>query len=377
MKKNKKVMFVCPYFFPHTGGSEQNVYKIALGLKQKYGWDISVVTTNQDKKRLQKESLNGINIYRLPVLFTFSNTPVNPFWYFQIKKIIKEEQPILINAHTPVPFIADIAALVSHKITYVLTYHGGSMLKKNSIFNIPIFIYENVFLNYVLRKAKIIICSSDYIRNVFLKNRKDKSLTINPGVDVVRKLIKKTSETKIVLFVASLAKSQNYKGLEYLLKAFVAVRSRVKDVKLTVVGDGDALSDYKKLAKDLKIERNVVFTGSLYGQKLNQMFKQSNVFVLPSLNESFGKVLIEAMAHGTPVIGTNVGGIPDVVTHGKEGFLVPPGDTAQLAKSIIRILENNSLANSLGKAGFEKVKANYLWSKQVSATNEVFEKLLS
>jgi len=251
------------------------------------------------------------------------------------------------------------------------------MLKKNSIFNIPIFIYENVFLNYVLRKAKIIICSSDYIRNVFLKNRKDKSLTINPGVDAVRKLIKKTSETKIVLFVASLAKSQNYKGLEYLLKAFVAVRSRVKDVKLTVVGDGDALSDYKKLAKDLKIERNVVFTGSLYGQKLNQMFKQSNVFVLPSLNESFGKVLIEAMAHGTPVIGTNVGGIPDVVTHGKEGFLVPPGDTAQLAKSIIRILENNSLANSLGKAGFEKVKANYLWSKQVSATNEVFEKLLS
>ena len=377
MKKNKKVMFVCPYFFPHTGGSEQYVYKIARGLQEKYGWDVSVVTTNQDKKRLEKESLNGIKIYRLPVLFTFSNTPVNPFWYFQIKKIVKEEQPILINAHTPVPFIADIAALVSHKITYVLTYHGGSMLKKNSIFNIPIFIYENVFLNYVLRKAKIIICSSDYIRNVFLKNRKDKSLTINPGVDAVRKLVKKTSETKIVLFVASLAKSQSYKGLEYLLKAFVAVRSRVKDVKLTVVGDGDALSDYKKLAKDLKIERNVVFTGSLYGQKLNQMFKQSNVFVLPSLNESFGKVLIEAMAHGTPVIGTNVGGIPDVVTHGKEGFLVPPGDTAQLAKSIIRILENNSLANSLGKAGFEKVKANYLWSKQVSATNEVFEKLLS
>lgn len=377
MIKNKKIMFVCPYFSPHIGGSEEYVYKIARGLLEKYGCDVSVVTTNQNKRKLQKETLGGIKIYRLPVLFTFSNTPINPLWYFHIKKIVKEEQPVIINAHAPVPFMADVAALASNKITYVLTYHSGSMLKKNSIFNFPIFIYERVFLKYILRRAEFIICTSDYIRGVFLKNYKHKSLTINPGVDAVRNLIKKTSETKIVLFVASLAKSQRYKGLEYLLKAFVKVRRQIKDVRLAVVGEGDAISDYKKIAKELGIARNVVFTGALYGKKLDKMFKAANVFVLPSLNEGFGKVLIEAMAHGTPVIGTKVGGIPDIITHGKEGFLVPPGDTAQLAKSIIRILENNSLASSLGKAGLEKVKANYLWSKQVDATNEIFEKLLT
>ena len=251
------------------------------------------------------------------------------------------------------------------------------MIKVNSIFNIPIFIYENIFLKNVLAKTKLIICSSDYIRNDFLKSYKYKSITINPGVDVVRKLVKKTAETKIVLFVASLMKSQRHKGLEYLLQAFVLVRRQLKDAQLIVVGDGDAVTEYRKLSKWLGFRKSVVFAGSLYGEKLNQMFSKANVLVLPSLKDSFGMVLIEAMVQGTPVIGTKVGGIPDIITHGKDGFLVPARDTHKLAKSIIKILKDKSMANSMGIAGYEKVKKKYLWRMQIKKTHDIFEGMLT
>ena len=117
--------------------------------------------------------------------------------------------------------------------------------------------------------------------------------------------------------------------------------------------------------------------GSLYGKRLNQMFRNASVLVLPSLKESFGMVLIEAMAQGTPVIGTNVGGIPDIITHNKDGFLVPAGNISKLSKSIVKILEDNSLAASMGRAGYEKVKSNFLWNKQIKATHYVFEKTLT
>lgn len=370
-------MFVCPYFPPHIGGSENYVYKIASGLSKIYGWEMVIVTTNQNKKRIQKEQKNGIKIYRLPVLFTLSNTPINPFWYIQIKKIIQKEKPALINAHMPVPFMADVTALACNNVPFVLTYHSGSMIKKNFFADAPIFIYEYIFLKYTLKKAELIICCSDYIKDDFLKEYKNKAITINPGVDALYKYAGKISDRKIILFVATLTKSQRYKGLTYLLQALVTVKRLLEDVRLFVVGDGNALPDYRKLVAQLGLNNDVVFTGSLRGRKLIKMFKKARVLVLPSLNESFGMVLIEAMAQSIPVIGTNIGGIPYIITHGKDGFLVPPKNAKALARAIKRILTDSNLAKSMGEEGYRKVKANYLWDKQILRTKELFDKFLT
>jgi len=369
-------MLVCPYYPPHIGGAENYVYNIAKGLSQTHDWKVIVITSNRQDKRLQTTLEGGITVYRLPSLFTFSNTPINPFWYFQIRKIIQQEHPDLINAHTPVPFIADIAALANQKIPFIVTYHCGSTIKQNSVWNIPIFIYEKLLLKYTLNYTKMIICVSDYVRNGFLRNYKDMTITINPGVDNVGKYQEKSFDNKTILFVASLTKSQRHKGFKYLLQALVAVKKRVKNAKLFVVGDGDAVLEYKKLAKTLGLEHNVVFTGPLFGEKLNNMFRRAHILVLPSLSESFGMVLIEAMAQGTPVIGTAIGGIPDIVTHGKEGLIVPPYNSQALADAITTILENSALAETMGKAGFEKVKNNYLWDTKVKTTKAVFERFL-
>src|SRR3712207_4234978 len=106
-----KLMIIAPYFYPKIGGLENYAYNIALGLKKKFKWNIVVVTSNHVEKKYKEEKINGLKIYRLPYLFKLSNTPINPFWYFQIREIIKKENPDVINAHTPVPFISDIAAI--------------------------------------------------------------------------------------------------------------------------------------------------------------------------------------------------------------------------------------------------------------------------
>src|SRR5437667_4672077 len=117
-KKNKKIIIVTPYFYPRTGGLENYAFNIAKGLKKKNRWNVTVITSNHLGNKKTKEFIEGIKIYRLPILFKISNTPINPMWYFDIKKIIFEEKPDVINAHSPVPFIADITASVSAEIPF-------------------------------------------------------------------------------------------------------------------------------------------------------------------------------------------------------------------------------------------------------------------
>lgn len=369
-------MLVCPYYPPHIGGVENYVYHIAKGLSQTHDWEVIVITSNRQDKRLQTTLEGSITVYRLPIMFTFSNTPINPAWYFQIKKIIAVEKPQLINAHAPVPFVAEVAGLACGKIPYILTYHSDSMIKHVLFTDIPILLYERFVLPNTLRKSQFVICTSDFIKSWLSNIFRKKAVTITPGVDIPPAKSMQKKRAKTVLFVAELKKATRYKGLKYLLRAISLIKNTLPSVSLVVVGGGNALKEYELLARKLKITGLVDFKGSLRGKKLWNAYRQASVFVLPSLKESFGTVLIEAMAHNLPVIGTHIGGIPDIVTHGKEGLIVPPYNSQALADAITTILKNSALAETMGKAGFEKVKNNYLWDTKLKTTKAVFERFL-
>src|ERR1700722_7739443 len=147
-----KIMIVAPYFYPNIGGMETYIYAICIGLKEKYNCDIVVVTCSQKRGGYSVENINGMKVYRLPYLFKISNTPINPLWYFTVKKIIKQEKPDVINAHAPVPFLSDIALRAKGDMPYVLTYHAGSMKKNKLLVDMLIGFYENSFLNVLFSK---------------------------------------------------------------------------------------------------------------------------------------------------------------------------------------------------------------------------------
>lgn len=375
-----KILIVAPYFYPKIGGVEKHSFNLSKGLKEKYNWEVVVITSNHEEKIYKEDLIDGIKIYRLASWFKISNTPINPLWYFQIKKIIKKEKPDIINAHSPVPFIADLAVLTKKNIPAILKYHSGSMKKEEGLFsNLLIYFYEKFVLKFIINKVDYLICTSDFVRNNFLKDFKSKSITITPSVDIKTFKPQKEINQKLhsVLFVGRIDKSSKWKGLNYLMDAFLLIIKNIPTARLSIVGGGDGLAELIEYAKKLKIYLNVDFYGSLSGKELIKKYQESSLLVLPSTTnaEAFGMVLIEAMACKKPVIGTKIGGIPSVIDNNINGLLVEPKNSKQLAKAIIKIIEDPKLAKKMGENGYKKVIKYFTLDKQLIKTQNLIMKV--
>lgn len=151
------------------------------------------------------------------------------------------------------------------------------------------------------------------------------------------------------------------KGLEDLLVALALVHKKKKNTKLILVGRGMLKNHLQKLAFRLGISNNLIFTGPMPTDELVKHYAGADVFVLPSYYEGQGLVLLESMACETPVVATNVGGIPEIVTDGENGLLVEPKKPEQLADAILKIIDDTELRTKLGKNGRETAVKNYDW----------------
>ncbi len=122
---------------------------------------------------------------------------------------------------------------------------------------------------------------------------------------------------------------------------------RIPNARLAIVGGGPAEEELWEYFKDTR----TVFTGLLHGEELSQAFASADVFLMPSDSETLGFVVLESMASGVPVVGANAGGIPNVIDHGRTGFLVPPGDEAAFAQRTRELLEDPALLQRMQWAG--------------------------
>lgn len=176
-----------------------------------------------------------------------------------------------------------------------------------------------------------------------------------------------------LLFVGRLVER---KGVLYLLRAF----ARIDDVGLvlTVVGDGPLLQPLRDAAKEMGIDDRVQFTGTITASDLDAEFDRCDAFILPAVEdekgdvEGLGVVLLEALAHGRPVIASDSGGIPDIVEDGRTGLLVPPGDVEALARAIIRLRDDPALARDLVVAGQVHVERTFSWHTIVAELNDLY-----
>lgn len=366
MKDSKvKVLFVTPYFLPHSGGLESYAFHVAQGLMQTYGYEVVVVTSNPSGKRQIIEDYCGIKVYRLPITLRIANTPVNPFWYGALKRIIRLEKPDIINSHQPVPFIGDLTAFLTGNIPFILTYHAGTMRKKKLLPDMIIVLYERIILPHTARKASRIICASNVVKNTILKKYACKSTVIHPGVDISlfkpNPVIQK--ENNLVLFICRYKNMHTMKGLYCLLEAI----KTLPDVKLCIVGEEGDFTD-----------KRIVSVGLKRGKELVEEMQKASLLVLPSTGqqEGFPMVLIEAMACQTPVIGSDRGGIPEVIADGIDGFIVAANDSNALALAIEKILADKDLATRMGLSGEKKVREQLTWNTRVDLTKDVFEHTL-
>lgn len=151
------------------------------------------------------------------------------------------------------------------------------------------------------------------------------------------------------------------KGIEFLIRSMPIVRNRIPDVQLLVGGEGSCLEKMKALVGRLNLEHNVMFLGFVPDDQLNTLYNQARCVVVPSIFEGFGITVIEALAAGTRVVGTDVDGIREILKSGEYGRLVPYGNDQALAEAIIAELNEPKMAGELrAEYRVEQFRERYL-----------------
>ncbi len=221
-----------------------------------------------------------------------------------------------------------------------------------------------------LRKT---VCVSNFLADLLEKHTGKHSQTIYNPVDDQWLLDKKIPYgTGNILFAGRLVE---WKGIAQLLKAFSLVLAERK-CKLLLAGSPNSF--YKKMAVNFGVSNNVLFLGPINHFEMKEVYKNSDVVVLPSLTmESFGRTLAEAMALQKPVIGTQVGAIPELVEDGVNGFLVKPNDPLALADRISTILNDISLQKKMGKKGRVFAKRTCSAKVIISKYRKIYRSLLN
>lgn len=174
------------------------------------------------------------------------------------------------------------------------------------------------------------------------------SLNLSKDWFVYRPKIYKDSFEREIKIISVGMMTQSYKGFDTLIAAVSELKLRGRKVLVHIVGDGELREDYEEMVRSLSMENEIIFSGRVErGQELKNLFDHSDLFVLASRQEGLPRAMIEAMSRGLPCIGTNVGGIPELVN---EDFLVDSDSPSQLSKMIERVASNESLYNSLSSA---------------------------
>lgn len=376
----RTLLMVSPYFPPALGGLEQYVFRVSSQLRQRHDWRVVVVTSGDRHGEDRHEVIDELTVHRLGYRLTASNTPFDLRWARRMRQIVRECKPDIVNAHLPVPGIADVVPLAGGNVPLVVTYHSASMRKGRLLYDVPIWAYERIAGRALLTKARRIICTSAAAQD-FLRHYRRKSVVIPPGVDVrvfhpghAPGQVAMTADAGRLLFVSNLSRSHAHKGLGYLLRALSDPRCR--EVCLDVVGDGDGRADYQAQCVQLGIANRVTFHGARYGEELAGYYRAAFCLVQPSTNDSLPTTIIEAMACGCPVIASRIGSTATLVRPETTGYLVEPGDSTSLAAAIADLYADPSRAATYGKAALDLIQSNYTTEHQAERTHALFERAL-
>lgn len=165
------------------------------------------------------------------------------------------------------------------------------------------------------------------------------------------------------------------KGHEVLIEAFRELKKEIKNLRLVIVGEGYLINKLFRLVDKYRLSDSVLFTG--FQMEVSEIIATFDVAVLPSFFEGMGRVLLEAMAMEKPVVASRVGGIPDLVEHGINGFLVRPGNVQELAGALKKILNDEGLARKMGVRGRKRIKEKFDADMMAKSIEKVYQELLT
>lgn len=384
-----RIAFFTDTYLPQANGVAYAIYAYAKFLGKKHA--VKIFTTRGPG--LDKEALeSGVSVERyrsipLPGFPELRMALLNPL---KIGQTVKTFDPDIIHIQTPGPLgMAGIAAAKILKKPLVGTYHADfsqllsyllpSGQVSNSIFHkllagkVPKDLTRHA-LNAIYSSCDVITCPSRIIRDeVIGSGIKNKTIVLSNGIDLRRFPMKKSFvATNNLFFVGRLG---HEKHVDVAVKTLRYIVDKISSATLTIIGTGPLLSDLRSLARKLKVDRKVFFLGRFPNEELSSYYQKSDLFLFPATAEVQPLVVLEAMASGLPVIGVNQYGVPDLVHHGINGFLVETPDEREMANYALTILKNKKLRMKLARNARKTAEENSI-EKAVKKLERVYKKLV-
>lgn len=373
----------------HGGSSTNTIETVSRLDKEKYSVDLVSGKTHdpsgQIKGTLEQKGIN----FRF---FDELRREINP-WFdilalFKIYAVIKKEDYDLIHTHSSkAGILGRWAAKLAGTRLIVHTPHGHVFHGYSGPVLTKIFIWLEQITAKITDK---IITLTDKGRDEHLHYKiapPSKFVTIHSGIELdqfkhpvdVQRVKAQLNIPEGVFLFGSVTRLDPVKGTDILIKAMAEMCERFPLARLMIVGEGHEETKLKEQCENLKISDKVIFTG--YQKNVVDFIHMMDVFILPSFNEGMGRVIIEAMACGKPVIASRTGGIPALIEYEQEGILVSPGDATELAGAMADLISSLDKGSSIGQKGkakvFDAANDNYSLASMLSRIEALYAGLIN
>ena len=367
METKQKLVIFSAFYEPYMSGAEQMVKEILEKLGGRF--NTTLVTGRFDRGLPKTETRPTFKLIRVGVGHKQLDKllyPILAAW--QARRLRPQIVHAIMESYAG-------GALVFVKYFYpkakrILTLQSGDLddqLKQNKFL-------VRIFFRLIHRSPDRVTAISSFLADRARRlGVPEEKISITPnGVDFSKIPADTERKNKSVICVARLSWE---KGLDYLIKAWPEILKAVPEAKLVLVGEGDKRVEVETLIKELKISGSVELRGNLPHDQVLAELKKSEIFVCPSLAEGLGIVFIEAQACDLAVIGTRVGGIPDVIQHNENGLLIEPKSSEAIAEAVSKLLTDEELARRLAD-GALATSRQFEWKNIIAKIDHLYQQLL-
>jgi glycosyltransferase involved in cell wall biosynthesis len=396
----RSVCFVSPEYWPLSGGTGAYVYYLSNEL-MKNGYKIYVVTGSDqtlDIKVNEQLKVFFLKIPKMPVIKSFMLAASS------YRKLNSVRGSVNVDiTHANLPLTPNFAVPPNFGKTLVCTVHSTwkgeaqairgepySRLNANEKFMVSFNWFLRIFEEKMLERANKIIAVSHFTKRELLEYYKvpeKKIRVIHNGVNVnkfkpakdKRKIKEALGFNPDDLAIVSVGRLYARKGLFTLIESMPAVVKRFKNAKFIISGKGQS-GEMRKLinyADRIGVKDSIIFTGYYPDKKLPKLYQAADVFAFSTFYEHHPFAVLEALSTGLPVVTTRVGGIPETIESGKNGFLVEPFNPKQFAERILYLLEHPAEASEMGSLARKTILERFDWRIVVKDVLKVYDEALS
>jgi len=367
-----KIGLVSPYDFSFSGGVNNHISHLARYFVQ-WGHEVKILAP-RSKKRGGNYPCEIIAIGRpFPIssIGTVARIPVSPWLPFQVALTLQREKFDILHIHEPLIPLLPLTVLLTSNSVNVGTFHA--------FHDTPRFYrFTRYYLKKLLPRLHGKIAVSEPARSFIARHLPSKYNIIPNGIDIERfsRGTKRPDLNDGKLNILFVGRPEKRKGLDYLLRAYARVKSEIPESRLIVVGAGvRGGNKYEKISAELGV-KDVVYTGFVPDAELPSYYRSADIFCAPAVSgESFGIILLEAMACGVSVIASNVPGYASVLSHGEEGLLVEPGNEVSLEQAIRYLSQDNLLRKKMSDK-CQATAEHYRWGYIAGQVMEYYQKCL-